>query len=425
MPLTGAVRFVAALLLAAALAVVAILCAGRFVPMAADPAFLPPLTAEKMKEQVEVGRYLARVADCVACHTAEGGAPLGGGRPFALPVGVIFSSNISSDPETGIGRWSRADFHRAVRDGVAPHGRLYPAMPYASYRGLRPEDVDAIWSWLMSRPPIRQPNRAGNLPTELGRLALGAWNLLYLPPPGERPDPTRSDSWNRGRYLVDALGHCGECHTPRNALLAMMPSRYLAGARIESVDAPDITPAGLERMQFDAVSLARYLPAGVGPQGVMNFSMYDVVHNSTRHLTARDSAAMAAYLVASRESSPARQSTAEAAAMELRPGRQTYLDLCAACHGVDGEGIAHVAPAMNGNASLRIASAHNLLVAIAGGFPDRQLPGDERFQSMPAFGSMLDDDAMAVLATYLRATWGAGSTRVTPEEARRARAALR
>jgi len=187
---------------------------------------------------------------------------------------------------------------------------------------------------------------------------------------------------------------------------------------------PDVTPAGLHRMGFDASALARYLPAGTGPQGVMNFSMYDVVHNSARWLTPDDAAAMAAYLMGSRPVASLVAASLAAASAPPAAGRQTYLQLCSACHGVDGEGVAHVAPPMHINARLRLASPRNLLVVIADGLPERPLPGGERFQAMPAFGSLLDDQQIADLATWLRGTWGGTSAAVTQDEVRAVRSTL-
>lgn len=399
---------------------------GLFATTVVDASARTALTAEEMKGLVERGRYLARAADCAACHTADGGAPLAGGRAFPMPFGTLYATNITPDPGTGIGRWTRADFQRAVRDGVAPRGHLYPAMPYVSYRQLSAADTDAIYAYLMSRPPIRQENRANSFPFDYVRPTLAFWNLLHLPAHGFAADASLPAAWNRGRYLVDALGHCGECHTPRDLTLGMIASRYLQGARIEDVDAPDVTPAGLARMGFDAGSLARYLPAGMGPQGVMNFSMYDVVHNSTRYLTADDVAAMAAYLMASRPapSMPAPAATASASAATPPAGRQIYVQLCSACHGADGQGIPHVAPPMRTNASLRVASPRNLLVVVAGGLPDRPLPGGERLQAMPEFGHLLDDRQIADLANYLRAAWGGTPPTVTPDEVRAVRSTM-
>lgn len=397
--------------------------AGLFEPSVVEASARTPLRADEMKALVDRGRYLTRMADCAACHTAEGGAPFAGGQPFPMPFGTLYATNITPDPETGIGRWSRADFQRAVRDGVAPRGHLYPAMPYVSYRQLTAADTDAIYAYLMSRPPVRQHNHANTFPFDYVRPTLAFWNLLNLPSRGFEPVPSRPAEWNRGKYLVDALGHCGECHTPRDITLGMIPSRYLQGTRIEEADAPDVTPAGLARMGFEAASLARYLPAGMGPQGVMNFSMYPVVHNSTRYLSKDDASAMAAYLMSSRPVPP--PSTTFAVSGGPPPaGRETYVQLCSACHGVDGEGIPHVAPPMRTNASLRIASPRNLLVAVTAGLPEHPLPGGERFQAMPKFGQLLDDRQIADLVNWLRATWGERPANVTPDDVRAVRTSL-
>lgn len=428
-PLARRIALVAAVIIVVAGAGALAVMLGLFERSVVEASVDKPLTAEEMKALVERGRYLARAADCAACHTVEGGAPLAGGRAFPMPFGTLCATNITPDPETGIGRWTRAEFHRALRDGIAPGGRrLYPAMPYVSYRQLTAADTDAIYAYLMSRPPIREANHANSFPFDYVRPTLAFWNLLNLPSGGFTPQSAQSVAWNRGKYLVDALGHCGECHTPRDVTLGTIPSRYLQGALIEDVDAPDVTPAGLARMGFAAASLAHYLRAGMGPQGVMNFSMYDVVHNSTRYLTADDAAAMADYLMSSRPpaSTPTPAPTPAATAPPAAPpaGRQTYVQLCSACHGLDGEGIPHVAPPMRTNASLRLASPRNLLVVVGAGLPDRPLPGGERMQAMPGFGKVLDDRQLADLATYLRGTWGGAPAPVTPDDVRSVRPAI-
>lgn len=419
-------RFALAIAVVAGIGAVGALAvmAGLFSTSVVDASARTPLTAEQMRAQIERGRYLVRAADCAACHTADGGAPLAGGRPFPMPFGTLYATNITPDPETGIGRWSRADFQRALRDGIAPRGHLYPAMPYVSYRQLTADDTDAIFAYVMSRPPIRQQNRANSFPFDYVRPTLAFWNLINLPAKGFVPDTAKPADWNRGKYLVDALGHCGECHTPRDLTLGMIRQRYLQGTRIENVDAPDVTPAGLSRMGFDAAALARYLPAGTGPQGVMNFSMYDVVHNSTRWLTPDDAGAMATYLMRSRPVAPSVVASLATASAPPAAGRQTYLQLCSACHGVDGEGIAHVAPPMRTNASLRLSSPRNLLVVITGGLPERPLPHGERFQAMPRFGPLLDDRQIADLVTWLRGTWGGVPVAVTPDEVRAVRSSM-
>ena len=180
-----------------------------------------PLTTDALGKLAPKGRYLVVAADCYACHTYRDGPPWAGGLPFDTPFGTIHATNITPDPENGIGKWTRRDFHRALRDGIAPGGRhLYPAMPYASYRDLTADDVDAMYAYLMTREPMARANVSNDLHFPMNiRALVGAWNIVALRAP-EQPDAAKSAAWNRGRYLTDALGHCGECHTPRNFMMA-------------------------------------------------------------------------------------------------------------------------------------------------------------------------------------------------------------
>ncbi|MER9576542.1 cytochrome c [Mesorhizobium sp. M0189] len=404
------------LILGLAVTVIAALAVflGLFEKSAVSAVVDRPLSAEEMQKLAPQGRYLAQAADCAACHTAPGGAPFAGGLAFAMPFGTLYASNISPNKETGIGAWTRADFHRAVRDGVGAHGRhLYPAMPYTSYRRLTEADVDAIYAFLMTREPIRQANRAGSFPFPYVRRFMTFWNLINLPSRTVAEDAAKSQDWHRGRYLVDALGHCGECHTPRDFTMATIPSRYLQGARIDNVDAPDITTASLARFGFDRDGLAAYMRAGLGPEGVMSFGMFDVVHNSTRHLDEADAKAMATYLIGEAASAP--EPGKPSAATEAAAGRRVYVEACSGCHGLNGEGTPHVAPAVTTNVSLRLPSAHNLLVIVLDGLPARIYPHGEARQDMPGFRELLTDQEIVDLGNYLRVKWGGTSPDITPQ----------
>jgi mono/diheme cytochrome c family protein len=394
---------------AAALAVLL----GAFERSVVSEAVTQPLGPERIAELVPRGRYLAAAADCVACHTAAGGAPWAGGVPFAMPIGTLYATNISPDRETGIGNWTRADFHRALRDGVAKNGRrLYPAMPYASYRDISEEDVDAIYAFMTTREPVRVANKAHSFPFSYVRPALAFWNLINLPGRAVPAEAGRPEQWNRGRYLTDALGHCGECHTPRDASMGMVRSRYLQGSPIEGVDAPDITPASLARLGFTRDSLASYFRSGLGPHGVMSFSMAEVFSHSTRYLTEADAVAMATYLTGGAAPVPSR-TVPEAPSIATGKGRQLYVQLCSGCHGLEGEGIPHVAPAMTTNASLRFSDPLNALVVVLDGLSGGEFPDFERMQPMPGFRYLLTDAEIAELMTYLRTTWTDAATPVT------------
>ncbi|MFM9861911.1 cytochrome c [Pseudoxanthobacter sp. M-2] len=379
---------------------------GAFEKSVVSAAVETPLTAEEIAELAPRGRYVATAADCVACHTAVGGAPWAGGRPFEMPMGTLYATNISPDPTYGIGSWTRADFHRAMRDGVAKGGRhLYPAMPYVSYRQMSEDDVDAVWAYMLTREPMAVPDREDSLPFPYVRQFMTFWNFLNLPGDVPEPDAQKSAAWNRGRYLVDALGHCGECHTPRDITMGMVSSRYLQGAVIEGVDAPDITPAGLARLGFAPERLGDFMRTGMGPEGVMGFAMYDVVHHSTQYLTDQDAAAMAAYLAG--EPAPAAPAFAAAPVSPetAENGQRLYIAVCAGCHGIEGEGTPSMAPAMTTNAELRLPRPTNLLAVLADGIPWRDFPHG-RLQDMPGFTDLLTDQEIADLSNFLRATWG-------------------
>jgi mono/diheme cytochrome c family protein len=405
-------RIVLALAAIALLGGVAVLAAssGAFERSVVSDAVRQPLSPERIAALVPKGRYLAAAADCVACHTAAGGAPWAGGVAFAMPIGRLYATNISPDPDSGIGNWTRADFHHALRDGVGRNGRhLYPAMPYVSYRDMSEEDVDAIYAFMMTREPVRLANRTNSFPFPYVRPAMAFWNLINLPGRAVPADAGKPETWNRGRYLTDALGHCGECHTPRNVIMAMIRSRYLQGTLIEGVDAPDITPAGLAGLGFTRDSLADYLRSGLGPHGVMSFPMADVFAHSTRYLTKEDAVAMAAYLTGN--AVPASPKTAPVApSITTGKGRELYVQLCSGCHGLEGEGIPHVAPAMTTNASLRFPDPLNALIVVLDGLPGGEFPDLERMQPMPGFRHLLSDAELADLMTYSRTTW-AGATK--------------
>jgi mono/diheme cytochrome c family protein len=381
-----------------------------------------PLSPDRMKALAAKGAYVAVTADCYACHTAKGGAAWAGGLPIATPFGTIYSTNISPDKENGIGNWTRADFHRALRDGVGKGGsHLYPAMPYASYRKMTPDDVDAVYAYLMSREPMRIANRKNALTFPFNiRQSLTFWNLLSLPGEEKAADNAKSAIWNRGQYLVDALGHCGECHTPRNLMQGMQHNKYLKGALLEGIIAPDITKEGLVRMGFDAPLLAGFMKSGISAQGAMAYQMFDVVHFSTQYMTGEDLNAMSAYLfdldaTPNWSVPPAAPKPVEVAPALAASAHATYLNLCSACHGAEGQGIPHVVVPLSTNASLRLSDARNLVHAVLHGIPAQKFPGLERMEPMPSFKDKLSDQQVADLANWMRAVWGGQKPAFKPE----------
>ena len=244
------------------------------------------------------GEYLFDAAGCLGCHTAEGGEPLAGGRALETPYGVFYSPNISPDSETGIGNWSRSDFIRALKHGEAPDGSAYfPVFPYPSYRLMSDADAGRLFDHIKTLEPQRSPNRAHELPWWLARWMMTFWQWLMLDEPALPPgDPRLS----RGRYLVDALGHCGECHTPRNWAGVSDRDRYLAGSKDgpEGESVPNITPYRGDGLgKWDAGDLDYFLVSGELPGGDYTGSlMTEVIENTTSRLSDSDRAAMVAYL---------------------------------------------------------------------------------------------------------------------------------
>ena len=386
-----------------------------------------PLTADQMKALAKRGAYVAVAADCYACHTAKGGAPWAGGLSFETPVGTIYATNISPDKDNGIGNWTRAEFHRAVRDGIGKNGHLYPAMPYASYRMMTPDDVDAVYAYLMTREPMKVANKENELRFPFNiRQSLTFWNLINLPSAATTANSSRSTTWNRGRYLTDALAHCGECHTPRNSMQGMKQDAYLQGAVIERMMAPDITKQGLARMGFDPQLLAAFMKSGISAQGAMTGQMFDVVHFSTQYMTSDDLSALSAYLfgfdqMPSGLSPPIPPAPVAVAPELVASAKPTYMELCSGCHGVEGQGIPHVVVPLATNASLRLTSPRNMIHTVLNGIPALRFPGLERMQPMPGFHDQSDDRQVADLINWMRASWGGQGPKVTPDDVRQMR----
>lgn len=362
------------------------------------------------QDQVKRGEYLARAADCMACHTAEGGAPYAGGLPIHSPFGTIYGSNITSDKQYGIGTYSADEFFAAVTQGKRKDGaNLYPAMPYTSYHLIKREDSDAILAYLMTTAPISRPAPRTQLSFPFNvRLGLTGWNMLYGKSVQLQPSEGNSPAWQRGQYLVEVMGHCGECHTPRNAIGALQQDQRLSGGLLLGYLAPSLLAHDLAERGWSQPDLTTFLKHGISAQGSMFNEMYPVVHHSTQHLSDDDLGAMATYLLGDQ---PPAAKVIEAVALtgmsdSARRGRQQYLNVCAGCHGVEGEGKPHIAVAMRGNTVLRQDDSRNLVKAIVDGIREQQFTGFERMQPMPGFADKLSDAQVTDMVNYLRQAWG-------------------
>jgi mono/diheme cytochrome c family protein len=363
---------------------------------------------------MERGQYLVRAADCTACHTKKDGTPFAGGPPIATPFGTVYGTNITPDKEFGIGDYTADAFFHALTEGERPDGtQLYPAMPYTAYHTIPRQDADAMYAYLMSLKPVHQPVPKTDLRWPFSmRWTLNFWNILFA---NKTPanDPQKSPQWQRGRYLVDVLGHCGECHTPRNVLGAVDRDKHLQGAVIAGYLAPNLNPDALASRGWDPMSLKTYLRDGISAQGSMFGEMYAVFYYSTRYLSDDDLQAVSLYLMG--ESPPRPQLVKAYATDQDQAGRRQYLDVCAGCHGARGEGVPHVAVGMVGNTTLRQTDPRNLVKVIHDGIEAQRFGGFERMQAMPGFAGQLSDAEIADLVNYLRHSWGGLPTSINAD----------
>ncbi|MBM3113768.1 cytochrome c [Pseudomonas arcuscaelestis] len=360
--------------------------------------------------QIKRGEYLSRAADCMACHTAEGGAPFAGGLPIHSPFGTIYGSNITPDKAFGIGNYSADEFFAALAKGKRKDGaNLYPAMPYTSYHLIKREDADDIQAYLMTVAPVHRPAPETKLSFPFNvRLGLTGWNMLYGKSVELQSTDGKSAAWQRGQYMVEVLGHCGECHTPRNSIGALQQDQRLTGGLLNGYLAPSLLAKDLAERGWTQPDLTTFLKHGMSAQGTMFNEMFPVVHHSTQHLQDSDLAAMATFLLGDQ---PPPAKVVQAASFDqlndsAKRGHQQYLNVCAGCHGVEGEGKPHIAVAMQGNTVLRQADSRNLAKVIYEGIGEQQFTGFERMQPMPGFAGKLSDEQVADLINYLRQAWG-------------------
>ncbi|WP_353091449.1 cytochrome c [Methylibium sp.] len=393
------------------------------------PADVAPFVATP--QQVERGAYLARAGNCATCHTARGGAAYAGGRGLETPFGTVFSSNLTPDDATGLGRWSAAHFWRAMHHGRSMDGRLlYPAFPYTDYTLVTREDSDALFAYLRSLPPVAQarPAHALRFPYDT-QAALAVWRALYFEPARFEAVADRPADWNRGAYLVRGLGHCSACHTQRNALGASELGLQLGGGLIpvQNWYAPSLLSADEAGVaEWSTQEVVDLLKTGRSARGSAMGPMAEVVARSTQHLNEADLRAMAVYLQSlpqhgARRSRAAAHADGAAAEQPNSRGAKLYEQHCAQCHGAAGEGAAGLYPPLAGNRAVTMDSAANLVRIVHGGGYLPATAGNPRPFGMPPFAHVLDEADTAAVVSYVRGAWGNDAAPVTPLEVLRLR----
>ncbi len=404
-------------ILAGSAAVVVVLAAaglalthqGEIAPQSAIPA------ADFTPQQIAKGKLLAAMGDCAVCHTAANGKTNAGGLAMPSPFGTIYTSNITPDLQTGIGSWSYEAFERAMRHGVDREGQyLYPAFPYTAFSRVTDEDMKALYAFLMSEPAVENeaPKTALNFPYNVRR-GIAAWNWLYLKPGVVKDDEKQAPEWNRGAYLVEGLGHCSACHTPRNSLAAEKTGEFhLSGGSAEGWDAPALTDKTASPLPWTKQDLVDYMKTGFSARhSVAAGPMAPVAHGLSQQSDA-DLDAIATYLMSYRKADAApgdakaliEEKTAKPKLALDAEGYRLYQGACMACHKADPSGSSFgVRPQLALSTSLHSASPDNAIMAVLEGV---QHPAHADLGTMPAFRHALSDAQIATLLNTMRAQYG-------------------
>jgi mono/diheme cytochrome c family protein len=390
----------------------------------ASPTGVPASLAQA--SLVERGEYLAKAADCMVCHTSQGGKEYAGGLAIRLPFGTLYTTNITPDKETGIGNYSDQDFLNAVHRGIRRDGaRLYPAMPYTSYTYMSDADALAIKAYLFSLPPVHAPTPANTLAFPFNqRWGMMFWSALFNPDTRFAPDTSKSPEWNRGAYLSEALAHCGECHTPRNLAFAVNNRQKFAGAVTAGWRAFNITSdktTGVGGWRDD--DLTAYLSIGHAPgHGTASGPMGEAVDHGLSQLVPEDIRAIVAYLrsvppvtstdLPATPAPPAPPSHKDGGTADAR-GKMVFEGACVSCHGWTGESAVSPTATLTGAWAVNDPGATNVAQIVISG-TKRSTP--DGAISMPAFGNAYSDDEIAAVANYVTARFGAKGSKLTAQD---------
>ncbi len=358
--------------------------------------------ADETADLVARGKELATAGDCVSCHTAPGGKEFAGGLEMNTPFGSLSTPNITPDEATGLGKWTEEDFYRAMHEGIRRDGAyLYPVFPYPSFTKVKEDDVAAIWAYLKTLKPVDAPRKPSGMSFPFNvRAGLVVWRQLYFNEGTFRPDPKWTEEETRGAYLVEGLGHCGACHSPRTILGGTETDDSLAGGDVDTWFAPDISSNiydGIGDWSIDQI--VDYLRKGAAKgKGKAFGPMAEVVHNSLSKLPDEDIKAIAAYLKAT----PSRAYPVDDDPdLRKRAGGLVYLNNCSTCHQPNGDGVPKAFPNLAGNGAVTAEKPDNVISAALGG-----LPGGGSYGAMPSFAGTLTDRQIADVVNYVRNSWG-------------------
>ncbi|WP_116811793.1 c-type cytochrome [Steroidobacter cummioxidans] len=398
--------------------------------LGAAPAVSASSNAPAGQGLAEQGKYVATAGNCLTCHTSDASRPYAGGREFQTPFGTLYSTNITPDTETGIGDWSEEDLAHALRKGVRPDGaHLYPAFPYTAYTKMSDEDIAALYAYLRTIDPVKAPAKENALSFPYNqRWALGLWKALYHDEVEFESDASKSAEWNRGAYLVEALGHCGACHSPRGFLGGQSVSDAMTGGEYldrvptgeyRTWSAPNLTGAPNGLAAWPVEEVAAYLKTGQNHFTQTFGPMNEVIMNSTRHLSDSDVRAMAVYL---KDLAPNPGKTA-APASDIMEGSALYDVHCGTCHLPSGLGDheENSGATLVGSPIVQANSPASLINVILYGPERPEPPLPHRWKGMSEYGEKLTDEEIAAIATFLRASWNHKASPVTAKDVARQR----
>jgi mono/diheme cytochrome c family protein len=376
---------------------------------------------------VEKGRYLATLGDCTACHTLPNKPLFSGGVILDTPFGKLLGANITPDPVHGIGRWTFEDFQKVMSEGHSPgNKRLYGAMPFTAYTKVAREDNLAIWAYLQTVQPSDNPVETNQLPFPFNiRTSLIGWNLLNFTQGEFKANPQKSVQWNRGAYLVEGLGHCGTCHTPKSIIGGDDNDHFLGGNNLQGWVAPDITANGHSGIGgWSAQDIVQYLKTGANRFDIASGPMAEEVEHSSQHWKDEDLMAVAVYLKDDPKASEAPKPLA-ADDPAMVAGKAVYADRCSACHVGNGEGVAGLFPTLASAPLVNGSDPASMIRVVLSGSRAGSTDAAPTAPAMPAFGWNLSDDNVAAVLTYVRNSWGNAAPAVSSGDVKDQREAMR